>query len=148
MQFIPSTLYGPHYETEGKQLHFIFDLIRKIIRGKKYNESVVLWGDGYQKRELIYVGDVVDIMANLPQKYDNENINIGAGEEFTIRHFADIICEKVGYDSSKIKYDTERYVGARSKCINVDKIKKMMDYKLTPINEGLGKTIEWFEKKI
>src|SRR5262245_17363458 len=49
---VPSTLYGPGYHTDGRQMHFIFDLIRKIIRGKEMNEPVVLWGDGHQKREI------------------------------------------------------------------------------------------------
>ena len=47
---VPSTLYGAGYHTDGRQMHFIFDLIRKIIRGKEYGEPVVLWGDGYQRR--------------------------------------------------------------------------------------------------
>src|SRR5439155_13507909 len=47
---VPSTLYGPGYHTDGRQMHFIFDLIRKILRGKRYGEPVVLWGDGHQSR--------------------------------------------------------------------------------------------------
>jgi GDP-L-fucose synthase len=146
MQFVPSTLYGPHYHTDGRQMHFIFDLIRKIIRGKRHGEPVVLWGDGHQKRELVYVNDFVDIMTDLSGKCENESINIGGGEEFSIRHFAKMICEKVGYDFSEIKFDTSRYVGARSKCLNVDKMRKLTDYRMTPLREGLDRTIEWFEK--
>jgi GDP-L-fucose synthase len=50
---VPSTLYGPGYHTDGRQMHFIFDLIRKILRGKLLGEPVVLWGDGRQSRELV-----------------------------------------------------------------------------------------------
>ncbi len=46
---VPSTLYGPGYHTDGRQMHFIFDLIRKIIRGKEFGETVTLWGDGLQE---------------------------------------------------------------------------------------------------
>ncbi|GAH02684.1 unnamed protein product, partial [marine sediment metagenome] len=144
----PSTLYGTSYHTDGRQMHFIFDLIRKIIRGKNYGEPVVLWGDGYQQRELVYVEDFVKIMLKLSVSCENELFNIGAGEEFTIRHFAELICEKVGYDFNLIKFDTSRYVGAKSKCLNVDKLKKMIpELSLTPLVAGLEKTIDWFWKE-
>ncbi|NDV24960.1 NAD-dependent epimerase/dehydratase family protein [Desulfovibrio sp. JC022] len=142
---VPSTLYGANYHTDGRQMHFIFDLIRKILRGKKYGEPVVLWGDGYQKRELVFVDDFVKILWELVEKQNNEIVNIGAGEEFTIRTFARHICEHVGYPEDKIEYDTSRYVGAKSKCLNIDKVKGIIDeYKLTPLNQGLAMTIDWF----
>lgn len=144
---VPSTLYGADYHTDGRQMHFIFDLIRKIIRGNEYNEPVELWGDGYQKRELVLVDDFVKIMWWLAQNYENEIFNIGAGEEYSIRTFADIICKYVGYDSNKILYDTSKYVGAKSKCLDVTKIKDALpEYKLTPLENGLKETIDWFYK--
>lgn len=142
---VPSTLYGPGYHTDGRQMHFIFDLIRKIIRGKLYNEPVMLWGDGYQRRELVYVEDFVKTMLLLNKARENDLINIGAGEEFPIRHFAEIICKKVGYDFNKIQFDTTRYVGAKSKCLSTGKLKNILpDIQLTPLEAGLEKTIEWF----
>lgn len=142
---VPSTLYGPGYHTDGRQMHFIFDLIRKIMRGKIYGDPVTLWGDGYQRRELVYVEDFVRIMINLSAASENDLINIGAGEEFTIRHFAELICKKVDYDFNKIQFDTSRYVGAKSKCLNTDKLKKLLPgLQLTSLEDGLGKTIDWF----
>ena len=67
---VPSTLYGADYHTDGRQMHFIFDLIRKIIRGKEYGESVTLWGDGYQKRELVLIDDFVRILWQLTEKLE------------------------------------------------------------------------------
>jgi len=142
---VPSTLHGPSYHTDGRQMHFIFDLIRKIIRGKYYAEPVVLWGDGYQRRELVYVEDFVNIMLRLDASCENELVNIGAGEEFTIRHFAWLICERVGYDPDEIQFDTSKYVGATSKCLHVDKCRRLLpDYSLTPLKTGLDQTIDWF----
>ncbi|MDJ0511033.1 MAG: NAD-dependent epimerase/dehydratase family protein [Crocosphaera sp.] len=142
---VPSTLYGTGYHTDGRQMHFIFDLIRKIIRGKLYDEPVILWGDGYQSRELVFVEDFAKIAMELSQTVDNDLINIGAGEEFTIRHFAKLICEGVGYDFNKIQFDTSRYVGAKSKCLIVDKLKQSLPhFGLTPLELGLTKTIDWF----
>jgi len=142
---VPSTLYGPGYHTDGRQMHFIFDLIRKIIRGKLYGEEVVLWGDGYQSRELVFIDDFIGIMMRLAETAENELINIGAGEEFAIRRFAELICSKVQYDFDLIRFDTSRYVGAKSKCLSVEKLKKFIpDVSLTPLEEGLSKTIDWF----
>ncbi|MGK7962657.1 NAD-dependent epimerase/dehydratase family protein, partial [Crocosphaera sp.] len=138
---VPSTLYGTGYHTDGRQMHFIFDLIRKIIRGKLYDEPVILWGDGYQSRELVFVEDFAKIAMELAHTIDNDLINIGAGEEFTIRHFAKVICEDVGYDFNKIQFDTSRYVGAKSKCLVVDKLKQSLPhFGLTPLELGLTKT--------
>lgn len=142
---VASTLYGPGYHTDGRQMHFIFDLIRKIIRGKIYGDPVVLWGDGYQRRELVFVDDFVKVMVQLAATTDNDIVNIGAGEEFTIRQFAKLICEKVGYDFNAIQFDTSRYVGARSKCLVVDKLRSLIpDLTLTPLDVGLERTIAWF----
>jgi len=145
---VPSTLYGPGYHTDGRQMHFIFDLIRKILRGKLHGDKVVLWGDGHQKRELVFVDDFVNIMTRLSSQKNNDLINIGAGEEFTIRHFAQLICKKVGYDFEKIEFDTSRYVGAKSKCLEISKLKKIVpDLAYTPLEQGLAQTIDWFMKE-
>lgn len=143
---IPSTLYGPGYHTDGRQMHFIFDLIRKIIRGKEFGEPVQLWGDGTQKREIVFVDDFVRILWDLVETRDNDIFNIGAGEEYSIRTFADQICAIVGYDPVRIEYDTTRYVGAKSKCLNVEKAKAAVAYDLTPLDVGLKQTIDWFYK--
>lgn len=146
LSLVPSTLYGPGYHTDDRQLHFIFDLIRKILLGKYKNEPVVLWGDGYQKRELVFIDDFVQIMLKLADRTENTLVNIGAGEEFTIRQFAEIICSKIDYDFSKIHFDIGRYVGAKSKCLNTGYLEKLMPgLERTPLDEGLGKTIEWFK---
>lgn len=148
LQVVPSTLYGPGYHTDGRQMHFIFDLIRKILRGKLYDEPVVLWGDGYQRRELVYVQDFVDILMRLSETVENDLVNIGAGEEFTIRHFAQLICAHVGFAFEKIQFDTGRYVGARSKCLDTQKLHTLLpDVNITPLEEGLAATIDWLHEQ-
>jgi GDP-L-fucose synthase len=138
LQLVPSTLYGPGYHTDARQLHFIFDIITKIIRGKLFGEPVVLWGDGHQKRELIHVDDFVRLAMRLADEVSNEVVNIGAGEEYTIRRFAELVCEEVGYDFSQIQYDTTRYVGATSKLLDTAKLHRLLgDVQLTPLAEGL-----------
>jgi len=145
---VPSTLYGPGYHTDGRQMHFIFDLIRKIIRGKEFGEKVILWGDGNQKRELVAVSDFVKILWSLTEKFNNQIFNIGAGEEYSIKSFAELICEIIGYPHDEISFDSSKYVGALSKCLNTEKIKiALPDYHLKPLAQGLKETIDWFYEK-
>lgn len=146
---VPSTLYGPGYHTDGRQMHFIFDLIRKIIRGKLYSETVTLWGDGYQKRELVFVRDFVNILLQINGSYSNDIFNIGEGKEHTIKEFAEIICNYVGYDKNLIEYDVTKYVGAKSKCLNINKIKSLFpEYKQMSIQTGIEETIDWFKQNL
>jgi GDP-L-fucose synthase len=144
LHVIPSTLFGPGYHTDGRQMHFIFDLIRKIVRGKLRSEPVILWGDGYQKREVVLVDDFVRVMVHLSAFHENDSVNIGAGSELSIREIAQMICEMVGYNFDAIAFDTSRYVGAKSKCLVTRKLKQLVpDLQLTPLQAGLSMTIEW-----
>jgi len=145
LYLIPSTIYGPGYHTDARQMHFIFDLIRKIMRGKLFGAQVSLWGDGTQKRELIYRDDFIDALLKLNEKYDNEIVNIGSGKEFTMRQYAQLVCDKVGYDFNKIVFDTSKFVGVLSRQLNIEKLKRLVpDWHQTPLDEGLSKTIDWF----
>jgi len=141
---VPSTLYGPGYHPRGKQLHFIFDLIRKILAFKGGGSPAVLWGSGQQRRELVYVDDFIAALLRLADTVDNDVVNIGAGEDHSIREFAGMICSLTGVDPSTIQYDPARYVGAASKKLDVAKLRRLYpDRPVTPLREGLEKTIDW-----
>ncbi len=149
LTFVPSTLYGPGYDISTKIPHFIFDLIKKILKGKKYGIKVELWGNGMQKRELVHVNDFVKQMILIEKKLDNEIVNLGAGVEYEIKHFAKLICEVVKYDHSKIFYNKEKYVGALSKNLGIKKKNRLLpDYKQISLADGLKETILDIEKKI
>lgn len=143
---VPSTLYGPGYHSDGRQLHFIFDLVRKIVLGKERGDPVVLWGDGHQRRELIHVDDFVGTLLKLAGNPQAEGalVNIGCGYERSIREFADLICASVGYDPGRIVYDTTRYVGAKSKCLEIGRLKTLLpEFSPTPLEKGLPPVIQW-----
>jgi GDP-L-fucose synthase len=146
---IPSTLFGAGYHTESKQLHFIFDLIRKIVRGKLYGEKVSLWGDGEQKRELIYLPDFVRAAIDLSGRVDNEIVNIGSGDERSIRWYAEHVSRLVGFDAGSISYDKDRYTGVRSKQLRIDKLRRLLPgFELTPLEVALSETVQWYEREI
>ena len=145
LYLVPSTIYGPGYHTDGRQMHFIFDLVRKLLAAQAGGTPAVLWGDGYQKRELVYIDDFVHTMVRLTSVIDNDIVNVGSGEEHSIRDFASAICELIGYDPAKIRYDPSKYVGARSKVLDVSKLARLLPNRTTtPLRVGLRRTIDWF----
>lgn len=138
---VPSTLYGPGFDAEDS--HFIFDLVRKIVRGKQHGEPVVLWGDGTQVRELMYVGDAVRLIELAVAERPNDILNLGSGEGHTIREYAEAICARVGFDSAKIEYDTSRYTGVAKKVFNTDKVRSVFpDFTFTPLAEGVAEVVD------
>ena len=142
LYFVPSTLFGPGYHDPSKQRHFIFDVIDKILTAKRENGAVALWGDGHQQRELIFVGDFVRAARRLADTVDGEIVNIGSGEEQSIRWYADLVSALVGYDSSRIQYDTTKYVGVRSKQLVIDKLRTLLPgFQLTPLAAALEQTV-------
>ena len=146
LYFIPSTLYGPNFELDDN--HFIFDFIRNCYNAKYNNDDFIIWGDGEQRRELIYIDDAVDAMlALLGEK--NEVFNLGSGQDNSINEFATIVCQAYDYDSSMIKRDLTKYVGVREKKIDTAKIDKHLYPKKlvnTHIEQGIMRAVTYFKK--
>lgn len=141
--FIPSTLYGTDFVLNDN--HFIFDLIKKIYNGKHHNDDVVLWGDGHQRRELIYIDDVIDIMLLLLHT-DNQVINLGTGHDNSIREFAAVVSKVIGFNPSRIIYDESKYTGAQIKTLSPSKLLSLMpdDFSFTSLDDGVKSTIEYY----
>jgi len=137
--YVPSVFYGEDYDIEDK--HFIYDLIRKICNAKYgKSDAPVLWGNGRQRRELIYIADAVDILLNnLHRK--NEVINLSPGYDYSIKEYASLISKIIDYDFNLIQFDITGYVGAfQKKFIN----NKLKEVKFTDLEIGLKKTIEYY----
>ena len=141
---IPSVFYGPDYDLEDK--HFIFDLIRKIVSAKNGGDEVVLWGDGTQERELIYIDDAVTIIrACMNNPEAPKMFNLSSGNTYTLKEYAQTICDIVGYDYNLIKWDTNAFVGSPSKKLVNTHLK---GFNFTPLKAGLEKTIKYYENSI
>ena len=146
---VPSTLYGPGYRLDGRELHFIYDLIRKILDGKQSGAPVSLFGDGEQTRELVHARDAACWACDLAERdgAGNEIINLGAGAASTIREFAGMICAVVGYPPGQIRYDPTRSVGVRHKLLSVEKLNRLLPERAaTPLARGLAETIAWMRQ--
>ena len=111
-----------------------------------YGDTVTLWGDGEQRRELVYIDDFIQNLLALNDLAKNDIFNIGGGEDYSIKDFANIICDIIGYDPENIKYDIHQYVGAKSKILSIDKFRNAVgkDLPRTDLKTGIGKTINWF----
>ena len=144
LYFIPSTLYGPDFELDDN--HFIFDFIRNCYNAKHHADEFVLWGDGNQRRELIYVDDAVDAMINLLQE-ENQIFNLGSGMDYSINEFAQTVCELYDYDFNLVTHDLTKYVGVKEKKIDTEKVVKHLGergYNKTSLEVGLQRSIKYF----
>tara|TARA_Y100000034_G_scaffold93569_1_gene113269 strand:+ start:957 stop:1859 length:903 start_codon:yes stop_codon:yes gene_type:complete len=148
LYFIPSTLYGPGFELDDN--HFIFDFIRNGYNAKEKGEPWSLWGDGEQRRELIYVDDAVDAMLDLLH-CKNEVFNLGSGQDYAINEFAQKVCEIYEYDYASVQHDMSKYVGVREKKIDTAKVLSFLkeeNFLKTNLDEGLRKSIEYFRRHV
>jgi len=148
LYFIPSTLYGPGFELDDN--HFIFDFIRNCYNAKHKGEVWRLWGDGEQRRELIYVEDAVNAMLDL-LSYENKVFNLGSGQDYTINEFAEKVCKIYEYDFNSLEHDMTKYVGVREKKIDTGKVLKFLGQETflqTSLEDGLKNSIEYFKENI
>ena len=146
LHFIPTTIYGPNYHTDRKNMQFIYDIIKKILLGKNKNADVVLWGNGFQKRQLLFIKDFVNIILNTFKIKENTSYNICPKDYYTIKQYAKIISKSIGFDHNKIIYDKDKFVGVNERILSNNKF--LLDhpkYNFTNIQKGLQETIEWSE---
>jgi GDP-L-fucose synthase len=137
--WIPTTLCGTGFADNDN--HFIFDIVRKICTAKKTGKPVVLWGDGYQKREVMFVEDAVKLILD-GRHYENTTHNLSTGKELTIRDFANKISQLSGYNG-EVMYDTTRFVGVRSKLLVPS-----IEYTPTDLDLVLTKMIDYVESNM
>jgi GDP-L-fucose synthase len=149
LYLVPSTVYGPGYHTDGRDLHFVYDLARKIVRGKRFGDEVVLWGDGSQRRELVHVDDVVHSVTALADSVAGEVVNLGAGEDHSIREIAEQLCAITGYPFDQIRFDPERFVGAKDKVLSTEKLDALLPGRTrVPLHDGLSQVVAWVEANL
>jgi len=144
VNLVPSTLCGKYYHEDGRQMHFIYDLVRKILQAKKTGEPAVLWGNGHQRREVVLVDEFCQGILNMVSA-DNgwgEVFNLGAGRDHSIREFADMICQMTGTNPSLICYDDTKYTGAASKCLSIAKVRSQIDWRPSSVEVSLQNVVK------
>ena len=145
---MPTNLYGPNDHYDLYNSHVLPALLRKIHEAKINNsEKVEIWGTGKVRREFLYVDDLAEACLFLMNNYDeDEIINIGTGEDITIKELAETIAEVVGYNEG-FHFDKSKPDGTPRKLLNVEKINKLGWNAKTNLRVGLKLTYEDFLKR-
>lgn len=146
---MPTNLFGIFDNFDPESSHVLPALMRKIHEAKiSKKPNVTLWGDGSALREFLYVDDLADALLFLMKKYnDPEIINVGTGQDHSIKELSEIIKKIVGY-TGKIKWDTSKPNGTPRKLLDVSKLHDLGWKHSTTLENGISETYEWFLKNI
>ncbi|EMT45979.1 GDP-L-fucose synthase [Anoxybacillus flavithermus] len=142
---MPTNLYGPNDNFDLHTSHVLPALIRKFHEAKENNAPYVeVWGTGTPRREFLYSDDLADACIFLMNNYEgNEIVNVGVGEDISIKELAEKIKNIVGYQG-EIKFDTTKPDGTPRKLVDVSKINALGWKASISLEEGLQKAYQWF----
>ena len=142
---MPTNLYGPGDNFDPETSHALPGMITKFHRAKQRGErEVVLWGTGSPRREWLHVDDLAAGLLVLLEKYDGrEIVNVGVGEDLTIRDLAEKVRQAVGF-AGTIRWDTSKPDGTPRKLLDVGRIQKLGWRATIPVEQGIASTYAWF----
>jgi GDP-L-fucose synthase len=142
---MPTNLYGPNDNFDLETSHVLAALLRKAHEAKIRNEKeLIVWGTGQPRREFLHVDDLASACLLLLEKYDSpEIINIGCGEDISIRELTELICDVVGFEG-ELEWDTAKPDGTPRKLLDVSRIRALGWEPTIPLREGIARTYEWF----
>ncbi|MGX7630981.1 GDP-L-fucose synthase [Bacillus thuringiensis] len=142
---MPTNLYGENDNFDLHTSHVLPALIRKFHEAKENNaEFVEVWGTGTPLREFLYSDDLADACVYLMNNYEgNEIVNIGVGEDLSIKELAEKVKATVGF-TGELRFDTSKPDGTPRKLVDVTKINALGWKATTSLDEGLKKAYDWF----
>lgn len=146
---MPTNIYGQNDNFKDDSAHVIPSLIRRIHTAKvNNNQEVVIWGSGSSRREFLYVEDLADAIFWLMNHYDkNEFLNIGTGDDISIKELAYKLKKIIGY-KGKLVFDKTKPDGMPKKKLDVSRINKLGWKSKVNIDEGLKKTYRFYLQTI
>jgi GDP-L-fucose synthase len=143
---LPVNLYGPEDNFDLESSHVIPALVRKMIEAQERGESkVVLWGDGSPTREFLYVEDCAEGIVLASQRYDGADpVNLGTGEEISIRELAELVAELTGFEGELV-WDTSKPNGQPRRQLDVSRAEQLFGFHArTPLRTGIERTVAWY----
>ena len=147
---MPTNLYGPHDNFDHNSGHVLPAFISKFHGSleKSKHWEVALWGDGTPKREFLHVDDLAEAVYTCMEHYDSGDIiNIGTGEDVTIKELAETIAGVTGYKND-VKWHTDKPNGTPRKVLNVDKVKALGWEPKIGLRDGIESTYEWYKAHV
>lgn len=144
---MPTNLYGPNDNFDPETSHAFPAILSKIHKAKASGApELKLWGTGKPKREFLFVDDLADALLFLMNSYDSpEIINIGTGEDISIKEYAELVKQIVGYEG-KIAWDAAKPDGTMKKQLDVSKLHALGWRHKYNLEEGIKATFEWFKQ--
>jgi GDP-L-fucose synthase len=144
---MPTNLYGPHDNYDLHNSHVLPAFIRKVHEAKKSGaKSITVWGTGTPRREFLHTGDLADACLFLLENYDQPDlVNIGCGEDVTIRELAETVCDVLGFDGT-LEFDASKPDGTPRKLLDISKIKALGWSPRLPLREGIADAYRWFRE--
>jgi len=146
---MPTNLYGPNDNFDHNNGHVLPSLLSKFHGSleKSKHWVVKLWGDGSAKREFLHVDDLAEALFVCMEKYNSEEIiNIGTGEDVTIKDLSEMIAKVVDFRRT-IEWDTSKPNGTPRKVLNVDKIKSLDWEPKISLKDGIKSTYDWYRTR-
>ena len=145
ISLMPTNLYGPGDNFHPENSHVMPALIRRFHEAEKSDApKVTCWGDGSAMREFLHVDDLAEACYKCMLDYDEDyHINVGTGEDVTIKELTETIVDVVGY-AGEVKWDTSKPNGTPRKLLNVDKIHKLGWKHKIGLREGIVSTYRWY----
>ena len=142
---MPTNLYGPHDNYDLHNSHVLPAFIRKVHEAKQAGaKSITVWGTGTPRREFLHTDDLADACLFLLENYDQPDlINIGCGEDVTIRELAETVCDVLGFDGS-LEFDASKPDGTPRKLLDISKIKSLGWSPKIPLRDGIADAYRWF----
>ncbi|WP_435066133.1 GDP-L-fucose synthase family protein [Halobaculum sp. EA56] len=144
---MPVNLYGPRDDFDLETSHVIPAIIRKCVEARERgDDSITAWGTGEPTREFLYVKDAADGILTATERYDeSEPVNLGSGMEISIRELVETIADLTGFEGS-IEWDTSKPDGQPRRRLDTSRARKRFGWEATTeFEEGLRRTIEWYE---
>ena len=145
---MPTNLYGPNDNYDLATSHVLPALIRKAHEARERRDTeYVVWGSGTPRREFLYVDDLADACVHLmEQGYDGPLVNVGTGEDVTIRELAETVMEVVGF-SGRIVFDSSKPDGTPRKLLDVSRLAALGWRASTALREGVAKAYYEFQRR-
>jgi GDP-L-fucose synthase len=146
---LPVNLYGPHDNFDLHSSHVIPALIRKCVDAcDRGDDHVVCWGTGRVSREFLYVDDAAEgILCAAERMEEPIPVNLGTGQEITIRNLVELIARLTGFDG-EIRWDADRPDGQPRRCLDTSRALDMLGWKAeVGFEDGLRRTIDWWRKE-
>lgn len=143
---LPVNLYGPGDNFDLESSHVIPALIRKCVEAKENNaQHIMLWGDGSATREFLYVEDAAEGIVRATEQYDGtEPVNLGTGDEISIKALAQMVAEEVGF-LGRISWDVTKPNGQPRRCLDVSRAEQYFGFRARcSLREGIANTVSWF----